>query len=139
MERALQINTWYSNITIKVDTPDGSMFVTIIEDSKQHPIAVEIVVGKAGSPLRAWTQSAARLMTLALTRGAAIEQLIEDLSLQTSDRSRRHTNGVEIKSGPEGVAYALMQYRSGKYIALDTDEDDDDDGERKGRFVRMAR
>lgn len=119
----------FKGFTFMVKTPDGTIFVTVMEDTDKRPCGVHIHLGKSGGSANAWAQTLARTMNLALDNGAAINDLIEQLSQHTTDRSQRNDNGVEIRSGVEGVAYALMQYRREKYrehlsIVKGTDEDD---------------
>jgi hypothetical protein len=128
-------NQWDS-ITIAVNTPNGKMYVTILDDAEGRADEIIIHAGKTGGAVHAWAASLSRVMTSALQNGAGINDLIADLSSQTtSERAPFERNGVTIRSGPEGVCYALMQYRKMKYRelrdSLGASEDDDD--EPKGR------
>lgn len=128
--------TIFNNTTFRISTPEGEMFVTVIEDSVGKVTAIDIKVGKAGSALQAWTHSFARTLTLAIEKGATVEELIVELSGQTSDKTRTQDNGIIIRSGPDGVCYALLRYQKEKYRHIYLDEDDEN-GRRK--FGRMAR
>lgn len=108
----------FDSVTIQVPTPDGMMFVAIMENTDGSPIAVQIHIGKSGAPLAAWSNALSRIMSLALDKGATINDLIEELSSQTSDKSRTTTNGESVRSGVEGVFVALMRYKRDKYAAL---------------------
>lgn len=99
----------------KVDTPDGTAYVIIMEDDSGKPIGVSINIGKAGSGVAAWAQATSRVCSLALDHGATITDLINELSSHTTDRLRVVGNGIKIRSGIEGVAYALMQYSAMKH------------------------
>jgi acyl-CoA hydrolase len=102
-------------VTIQVPSPDGTMFVTITEDKSGKPIAVFIHIGKAGAPIAAWSNALARMLTLALDHGATINDVLVELSNQTSDRIRITNNGESIRSGVEAVCSALMQYKRSKF------------------------
>lgn len=128
--------TIFNNSTFRVTTPEGEMFVTVIEDSASKVTAIDIKIGKAGSALVAWTHSFARILTLAIEKGASVEDLIVELSGQTSDKLRTLTNGVIIRSGPEAVSYALMRYQKEKYRNIYLDEEDENGRRRFGRMVR---
>jgi hypothetical protein len=136
---AVQIETMaqsiFESVTYQVDTPEGVMFVTIIEGNSGKPLAIDIHVGKSGSTLRAWSQSFARMLTLALDNGATLNDLISELSLQRSDKSRTSSDGIEITSGPEGVCSAMMKYRADKFNVerVKLGILDDEDAARKGR------
>lgn len=130
----------FNNLTIMIDTPEGRMFVSIIEDEGK-PIAIDIKLGKAGLALTAWAHTFARIMTLALEHGATIQEFIQELSSQRAERSRTDLKGIEVTSGPEGVCYALMQYSRDRFETTRKllGIEDDDDAERQGRGPRMAR
>src|SRR5258708_28487917 len=88
----------FNSVTYKVNTTEGLMFVNIIEDNVGKMIAFDVTIGKAGTLIRSWANSLARIMTIALEHGATIENLIEELSSQTSDaQARRRNDGIEIK------------------------------------------
>lgn len=133
--------THFNGLTIQVETPEGRMFVMIIEDNDGKPIAIDLKVGKAGAPLQAWAIAFARIMTISLDHGVTLEELITELSQQKSDRSKVGAHGVTISSGPDGVCYALMQYRKDKFEQTRKilGIDDDDDADRMGRGPRMSR
>lgn len=130
----------FQMISIRVEAPEGTIFVTIIEDDNGKPIAIDLSLGKAGTSVRTWTQSLARIMTVGLEHGATIDNFIEELSGQRTDRSRRSGDGIDITSGPEAICYALMKYKREKYQARRNELgiNDDSDAERKGRGARLA-
>lgn len=135
----MRTNKWYSSSTYRVKSPEGTMFVTVTESDSGDPIAVDIAIGKAGSLIQAWARGMSRVLTTALESGTPIERIVEDLSAHTSDQARHTEDGVVIRSGVEGVCYALLEYRRAKYVPFDDEDEDDDDTERRGRFIRMAR
>lgn len=127
-------NSW----SYHIQTPDGTMYVNILEDKTGVICAIDIVIGKAGAPLRAWAHSFARIITLGLEHGVTLEDLLTELSSQTSDHSRTSTNGIQIRSGPEGIYQALIMYRRDRYEQVKKDLGIKDDDGRRGR-LRNAR
>jgi len=115
----------FNNLTFRVETPDGEMFVSVMEDKQEKICAIDIKIGKAGSSLGAWAHSFARLITMAIEHGVTVEELITELSSQTSDRLRLNNNGVNVRSGVEGVYVALTEYKRDKYQQLVKDLDFD--------------
>lgn len=107
----------YENFTFQVTTPDGVMFVEIMEDDKK-PVGFHISIGKSGHAISAWAAALAGVMSLALDYGASINELIKELSSLTTDKIRIMKDGVEIRSGPEGVCVALFDYRRQKFSEL---------------------
>lgn len=105
----MQPNIAYSTKSIKVDTPDGVMFVHIVENEYGTPIQLLINIGKCGTNLAAWADSMARLAS-ALLPVSGISGIIDMLSGITSSKLIRLGNGEFIRSGPEGLASALLKY-----------------------------
>ena len=104
------------SMTIEVTTPDGTMFVLIIE-TKGTPCEVLIEIGKTGQAVRAWADAMGRVISLGLQSGLGIEAIIEEISNVTTDRLTK-SRGQNIRSGPEGVAYALIRYIQAKSASL---------------------
>lgn len=105
----------FGGFTYQIHTPDGLMFVNLMEDNNGKLCAIDIKIGKAGTSLRAWAHCFGRLITMSLEHGASINEIVEELSSQTSDRQQTYTNGIRVRSGPEGVYNALMMYKDDKY------------------------
>lgn len=124
----------------QVRTPDGEMFVIIMEDDNAKPCGIEVKIGKVGGPLGAWAHSFSRIITLAIEHGVTINDLIEELSSQTSDSARTIThNNIPCRSGPEGVCIALMHYRSDKFAETAKQLGiDPDDQNGNGKGARLA-
>jgi hypothetical protein len=125
-----------AGITYQIPTPDGNMFVTVSEDIDGKPIAIWIHIGKAGSAVGAWSNAVARLMTVALDHGATINDLMTELSSQTSDKRRETSDGEVVRSGIEGVWVALMKYKRSKFEAVSQSLGDVDG---RGRGPRLGR
>jgi hypothetical protein len=95
---------------IRAKTPDGTLYLLVMENKDKSIAGFKITIGKAGTPLAAWASSLAEMMNLALSKGATYEDIISILSGITSHRSVRTANS-ECRSGPEGVWQALIKYR----------------------------
>lgn len=133
----------WNNTTIRVPSGDGTLFVSIVEGEDGKPCAIMITIGKAGSSVRAWAHTFARILTMALEKGATVEDIITELSSQRGDRSTPSIGGQRVTSGPEAVYVALMEYRRGKFAVtrkqLGIADDDTGAGKRGARLGRMAR
>lgn len=105
----------FDSVTIQVPSPDGTMFVTISEDTTGKPIAVFIHIGKAGAPIAAWSNALARMISVSLDHGAKLDDIMTELSGQTSDRLRITSQGESVRSGVEAVWVALMKYKRDKF------------------------
>lgn len=103
-----------NSVVIRVPTPDGTMFLMIDEDESGKPVMIRLEIGKVGSALRAWTDVTGRLITLAIANGATLEDIVTEISNITSDRLV-YNRRIPIRSGPDGIAYGIMQYKGLKY------------------------
>lgn len=101
-------------IVLKVPTPDGTLFVTVLEENNK-PIAFRLEIGKSGSTLRAWCDATALMSTLSLQKGATLDEIITELSNISSDKISFTDTQVPVRSGPDGFVLALMRYRQSKY------------------------
>lgn len=113
--------------TYRVETPDGTMFATIVE-LDNAPFELHIQIGKAGTPLRAWCSAMERLLSLCFRSGLPIISIIAEISGHTSSRWRSQKPGVQIRSGPEGLAYAIMRYGDDKRKERGDDKEINDSG-----------
>src|SRR5256885_10165319 len=73
--------------TRRVETPLGTMYVTITEDDKGQPFEVFISVGKAGGALMADVEAIGRLISLALRSGIPMTEIYRPLRGISSDRA----------------------------------------------------
>lgn len=131
-------DNFFSSETVRVSTPDGTMFVNIMEDERGEPIHIIINVGKAGHSVGAWACAMAELCTVLLKDGKnTISDLIVHLSGITTNKHLRHMNGAVCRSGPEGLVIALLKYRDGKFAdtVRKTNENVNDDYYRPPRLV----
>lgn len=111
------LETW-PNVCIEVKTPDGTMFVNVLEDENGAPIKVQIIIGKAGTSVAAWAQGTSNLVSSLLEKGEGINHIISLLSNQTSSKEIRSANGTTVRSAMEGVVSALIDYRRMKFNEL---------------------
>jgi hypothetical protein len=120
---------------MKVDTPEGGMFVNVMEDSNGRPVGIQLIIGKAGHTLSAWAITTSALLTGVLERGGSINDIITMLSSQKTEKTKVNKNGITCSSGPEGIYIALLRYKREKYQEhmrnLGITQDDDDDDERE--------
>lgn len=122
----------YQSMQMKVHTPDGTMFVNVLDDENGQPIQVIINIGKAGSAIAAWAHALSAMITVGLRAGVKLEVYLTELSSITSDKTAR-TLTSKCSSGPEGVWMALVRYRKEKFRMLQDslgellDEEEDDE------------
>ena len=108
----MQLPDTLPSATFKVPCPEGNMFLTVCEYNSR-PVQVHIMIGKSGSATMAWANLAAEFITDMLQQGIELSRIIEKVSGITTDRVRRFGEGIQIRSGPEAIAYALLQYMQG--------------------------
>lgn len=97
------------SVTLKVVTPDGTMFVHIIESPPGLPFKLDVSMGKAGSSIQAWAQSLSKVISVCLRNGIPISAIAEEIGAENSDRITI-SNGRFVRSGPAGIAQAILMY-----------------------------
>lgn len=111
------------SLTWKVMTPNGVMFVTIVESTnylkKPIPVEILITIGKSGSSIMAWANMTASLISLLFKKKADVEDIIAEISMNLSDHSVLQKPGVSIRSEPEGIKYALLRYQEDRNKRLE--------------------
>lgn len=124
----------YNSVNIKVETPDGRMFVTIMEGKDGKPFKILVNIGKSGRALAAWADGLAEFISLSL-QNIGLDPTIKNLIGHKSDKYalQRNEDGVTVvHSGPDGIAHALVRYRADKYhrllrsFGVSPDENDED-------------
>ena len=75
-----------SGTTRRVETPLGTMYVTITEDDRGQPFEMFISLGKAGGALMADVEAIGRLISLALRSGIPMTEIYRQLRGISSDR-----------------------------------------------------
>ena len=99
--------------TRRVETPLGTLYVTITEDEKSQPFEVFMTLGKAGGALMADVESLGRLISLALRSGIPIKEIYRQLRGISSDR----VIGLgpnKILSVPDAVGIAIERWMQEK-------------------------
>lgn len=107
------IDTTFPAHSVKVNTPNGRMFVHILEDTEGNPHKILINIGKTGSDVFAWAEALAEVFSLSLLNGASIYDVLSALSNISSDRLV-HSSGIPIYSGPDGLVQAILIYLKAK-------------------------
>ena len=112
-----------NSLTYKVMTPNGVMFVTIVETlnymKKPVPTDILIVIGKSGSAIMAWANMTADLITFLFKLKVDLEDIISVISMNLSDQSVLQRPGIQIRSEPEGIKYALFRYQEDRNKRLE--------------------
>lgn len=99
------LNEVTDNYTFRYKTPDGTAIIIITDEA--HP-TVQILIGKTGSSIAAWAAGFSGLLTYAL-ESRPIEDVVTLLADITTDKVAFH-RGVECRSTPEAVSFALLEY-----------------------------
>src|SRR5437016_124235 len=95
--------------TRRIESPLGTMYVTITEDDKGQPFEVFMSLGKAGGALMADVEALGRLISLALRSGIPIREIHRQLRGISSDRATGlGTN--KVLSVPDAVGIALERW-----------------------------
>ena len=85
--------------TRRLETPLGTMYVTITEDDRGQPFEVFMSLGKAGGALMADAEAMGRLISLALRSGIPMKEIHRQLRGISSDRAI----GLGPEQGPVGA------------------------------------
>lgn len=106
--------------TAKVQSPDGTLFVTVCESQgksefERNANEVHLHIGKSGASVQAWAEAVARVTTLALRAGVPLESIIEEVSNIATDRISP-TGGA--RSGPEAFGFGLLRFARARYLLL---------------------
>lgn len=102
----------FESVTFKIETPDGTAYMNIIEDQFGAAIRVNINAGKCGTSFSAWAGSVCGMITHMLeNRYANIPTIISLLSDYHTDKSVNSRSGqIPVRSGVHGIKLALLQY-----------------------------
>ncbi|MFQ5678192.1 MAG: vitamin B12-dependent ribonucleotide reductase [Gemmatimonadota bacterium] len=99
--------------TRKIDSPLGSMYVTINEDDQGRPFEAFVALGKAGGAAMADAEAIGRLMSLALRSGISLRDVYRQLRGISSDRAA----GIgpnKVLSTPDAIAQVIERYLNEK-------------------------
>jgi len=95
--------------TRKIDSPLGSMYVTINEDEQGRPFEVFVALGKAGGPAMADAEAVGRLISLALRSGISLREVHRQLRGISSDRAVGYGPN-KVLSSPDAIAQVIERY-----------------------------
>jgi ribonucleoside-diphosphate reductase alpha chain len=99
--------------TRRVETPLGTLYVTITEDDKGQPFEVFMSLGKAGGALMADVEAIGRLISLSLRSGIPMKEIHRQLRGISSDR----VIGLgpnKVLSVPDAVGIAIERWMNEK-------------------------
>src|SRR5947207_6872264 len=99
--------------TRRVETPLGTMYVTITEDDKGQPFEVFISLGKAGGALMADVEAIGRLISLALRSGIPMTAIYRQLRGISSDRAVG-LGPNKVLSVPDAIGIAIEKWMQEK-------------------------
>jgi ribonucleoside-diphosphate reductase alpha chain len=97
----------------RVETPLGTLYVTITEDGKGQPFEVFMTLGKAGGALMADVEALGRMISLSLRSGIPIKEVYRQLRGISSDRAiglGQH----KVLSVPDAIGIAIERYMQEK-------------------------
>jgi ribonucleoside-diphosphate reductase alpha chain len=99
--------------TRRVETPMGTMYVTITEDDRGQPFEVFISLGKAGGALMADVEAIGRLVSLALRSGVPIKEVYRQVRGISSDRAVG-LGSSKVLSVPDAIGIAIEKWMQDK-------------------------
>jgi hypothetical protein len=94
-------------VSFKWTTPDGKAVIFITETD---PIEVSVTIGKSGTSLASLLYALTHFINETL-KHKSIDEVIDILQDITTARSVYNTNGVQCRSTPEAIAFALLEYK----------------------------
>jgi len=93
----------------RIDTPLGTLYVTLTEDDRGQPFEVFMSLGKAGGALMADVEALGRLISLGLRSGIPIKEIHRQLRGISSDRAIG-LGPSKVLSVPDAVGIALERW-----------------------------
>ena len=88
-------------------TPDGTANIFVTET---NPVTISITIGKAGTSIAGWAYALSQFVNRSL-RTDTLDEVIDILTDITTHQSSYNSNGVQCRSTPEAVAFALTEYK----------------------------
>ena len=95
--------------TRRIETPLGTLYVTITEDDRAQPFEVFMSLGKAGGALMADVEARGRLISLALRSGIPLKEIYRQLRGISSDRVMG-LGPTKVLSVPDAVGIAIERW-----------------------------
>ena len=99
--------------TRRVETPLGTLYVTITEDERGQPFEVFMSLGKAGGALMADVEAIGRLVSLALRSGIPMKEIYRQLRGISSDKVIG-LGAQKVMSVPDAVGIAIERWMQDK-------------------------
>ncbi|HXM37971.1 MAG TPA: vitamin B12-dependent ribonucleotide reductase [Gemmatimonadales bacterium] len=99
--------------TRRIESPLGTMYVTITEDDKGQPFEVFMSLGKAGGALMADVEAIGRLISLALRSGVPLKEIYRQLRGISSDRAVG-LGPHKVLSVPDAIGIAIEKWMQEK-------------------------
>src|SRR5574341_551080 len=99
--------------TRRIETPLGTMYVTITEDDKGQPFEVFISLGKAGGALMADVEAIGRLISLSLRSGIPLKEIHRQVRGISSDRAVG-LGPNKVLSVPDAIGIAIEKWMQEK-------------------------
>jgi ribonucleoside-diphosphate reductase alpha chain len=99
--------------TRRIESPLGTMYVTITEDDKGQPFEVFMSLGKAGGALMADVEAVGRLISLALRSGVPLPEIYRQLRGISSDRAVG-LGPNKVLSVPDAIGIAIEKWMQEK-------------------------
>jgi ribonucleoside-diphosphate reductase alpha chain len=99
--------------TRRIETPLGTLYVTITEDDLGQPFEMFMSLGKAGGALMADVEAIGRLISLALRSGIPIAEIHRQLRMISSDRAVGFGPN-KVLSVPDAVGIAVERWMQEK-------------------------
>ena len=99
--------------TRRIETPLGTLYVTITEDEKAQPFEVFMSLGKAGGAIMADVEAMGRLISLALRSGIPMKELHRQIRGISSDRAIG-LGPNKVLSVPDAVGIAIERWMQDK-------------------------
>jgi ribonucleoside-diphosphate reductase alpha chain len=97
----------------RVETPLGTLYVTITEDDRGQPFEVFMSLGKAGGAIMADVEAMGRLISLALRSGIPIREIHRQVRGISSDRAIG-LGPNKVMSVPDAVGIAIEKWMQEK-------------------------
>lgn len=94
-------------LTTKLNTGQGSLYITINMDENNTPVEVFANIGKSGGDTAALAEAIGRLISIALQKGVSLEELSQTLIGITGSRPVWN-EGMLVKSVPDGIGKILL-------------------------------
>jgi ribonucleoside-diphosphate reductase alpha chain len=124
--------------TRRVETPLGTLYVTITEDDKGQPFEIFMSLGKAGGALMADVEAIGRLVSLGLRSGIPMQEIHRQLRGISSDR----VTGLgpnKVLSVPDAIGIAMEKWMQDKQgIQQDLLEETSNDDSRVSMGTKTA-